>query len=194
MADAVAAEGAALLGEDLRDLEGIARRLRAWDGPQGAKMALDGAAHDWVGRRYGLPVWRLLGLDGVGPPTSFTIGIATVEETVARVRRAPGFAVLQGQGGRARRPRTAGRDPRRHRRPDADRRQRGLDVRRRRASCCPALRELGVELIEQPFPAADLDAFARLPRAARPAAGVRRRGLPGPGLGGRRSPATPTAS
>jgi L-alanine-DL-glutamate epimerase-like enolase superfamily enzyme len=160
MAGAVAAEGAALLGADLRDLEGIARRLRAWDGPQGAKMALDGAAHDWVGRRYGLPVWRLLGLDGVGPPTSFTLGIATVEDTVARVRRAPGFAAYKVKVGG---PDDLERLAAVRSVTDARLRIDGnegwtLDGVR---ELLPRLRELGVELIEQPFPAADLDAFAR---------------------------------
>ncbi|MGY1915024.1 dipeptide epimerase [Blastococcus sp. SYSU DS0973] len=160
MADAVAADGAALLGDDLRDLEGIARRLRAWDGPQGAKMALDGAAHDWVGRRYGRPVWRLLGLDGVLPPTSFTIGIATVEETVARVRCAPGFAVYKVKVGG---PDDLERLEAIRSVTDARLRIDGnegwtLDQAR---ELTPRLRELGVEMVEQPFPAADLDSFAR---------------------------------
>lgn len=160
MTDAVAADGRALLGDDLRDVEGIARRLRAWDGPQGAKMALDGAVHDWVGRRYGQPVWRLLGLDGVLPPTSFTIGIAPVEETVARVRRAPGFAVYKVKvGGPADLERLA-----------AIRSVTGARLRidgnegwtfDQARELLPRLRELGVEMVEQPFPAADLDSFAR---------------------------------
>ncbi|MGY2076273.1 MULTISPECIES: dipeptide epimerase [unclassified Blastococcus] len=160
MADAVAADGRALLGDDLRDLEGIARRLRAWDGPQGAKMALDGAVHDWVGRRYGLPVWRLLGLDGVLPPTSFTIGITTVAETAARVRRAPGFAVYKVKVGG---PEDLARLEAIRSVTDAPLRIDGnegwtLDQAR---DLLPRLRELGVEMIEQPFPAADLDSFAR---------------------------------
>ncbi|MBY3554126.1 dipeptide epimerase [Modestobacter lapidis] len=160
MAAAVEADGAALLGSDLRDLEGIARRLRAWDGPQGAKMALDGAAHDWVGRHYGLPVWRLLGLDGRQPPTSFTIGISSVEETVARVRRAPGFEVYKVKVGG---PDDLGRLAAIRAVSPARLRVDGnegwtLDGVR---ELLPRLRELGVELIEQPFPAADLDSFAR---------------------------------
>ncbi|MGY1723857.1 dipeptide epimerase [Blastococcus sp. SYSU DS0533] len=160
MADAVAADGRALLGGDLRDLEGIARRLRAWDGPQGAKMALDGAAHDWVGRRYGQPVWRLLGLDGVLPPTSFTIGMAPVEETIARVRRAPGFEVYKVKVG----------GPADLERLEAIRSITGARLRidgnegwsfEQARELLPRLRELGVEMIEQPFPAADLDSFAR---------------------------------
>lgn len=160
MAQAVTADGATLLGGDLRDLEGLARLLREWDGPQGAKMALDGAAHDWVGRRYGLPVWRLLGLARRQPPTSFTLGIATVEQTVARVRAAAGFEVYKVKVG--------GPD-------DVERLTalRGATSARLRVDgnegwtldavreLLPRLRELGVEMVEQPFPAADLDSFER---------------------------------
>ena len=160
MQQAVEADGAGLLGDDLRDLEGLSRRLAAWDGPQGAKMALDGAAHDWVGRRYGLPVWRLLGLSAGQPPTSFTIGIATVEQTLERVGRAPEVEVFKVKVG--------GLD-------DIDRLEaiRQVSTARLRVDgnegwtlelvreLLPRLRELGVEMIEQPFPAGDLDSFRR---------------------------------
>ncbi|MCZ2825661.1 MULTISPECIES: dipeptide epimerase [unclassified Modestobacter] len=160
MATAVQDHGAELLGHDLRDLEGIARRLRAWDGPQGAKMALDGAAHDWAGRHAGLPVWRMLGLDGVQPPTSFTIGISTVEETVDRVRRAPGFEVYKvkvgGPDDLARLAAIREVSPARLR-VDGNEGWTLDGVR----ELLPQLRQLGVEMIEQPFPRADLDAYAR---------------------------------
>src|SRR4051812_41853730 len=84
MAEALEAEGAALLGDDLFAREAILRRLAAWDGPQGAKMALDGALHDWLGKRVGQPLWKLLGTDRLTPPTSYTIGIDTVEGTADR--------------------------------------------------------------------------------------------------------------
>src|SRR3954452_3665743 len=41
--DALQADGAALVGEDLFAGEAISRRIATWDGPQGAKMALDAA-------------------------------------------------------------------------------------------------------------------------------------------------------
>ena len=42
----------------------------------GACAALDMALHDWMGRRLGVPVWRLFGLDRARiVPTSVTIGI-----------------------------------------------------------------------------------------------------------------------
>ena len=44
----------------------------------------------------------------------------------------------------------------------------------------PELIELGVEFVEQPFPAGDLDALPRLPRALAAPAGADRRGLPRP--------------
>src|SRR4051794_28793595 len=57
MVEALEADGDAVIGADpFAAIE----RLRGWDGPQGAKMALDGALHDWVGRRVGQPTWRLL--------------------------------------------------------------------------------------------------------------------------------------
>src|SRR3954453_10485522 len=140
------------------DLFGALERLRAWDGPQGAKMALDGALHDWIGRRAGLATWQLLGTARVTPPTSYTIGIDTVEGTADRTRRATGYEVLKIKVGGA-------SDVERLRavRAETDARLRidgnegwTLDPAR---ELTPELIELGVEFVEQPFPAGDLDAF-----------------------------------
>ena len=49
----------------------------------------------------GLPVWRLLGAEGGTPPTSYTIGIDTVEGTADRTRRAAGYEVLKVKVGGA---------------------------------------------------------------------------------------------
>ncbi len=165
MLDAIEADGPALLGDDPWALERICAGLGAWDGPQGAKMALDGALHDWVGKRAGLPLWRLLGLDAVTPETSFTIGIDSVEGTRSRVARAGGFAALKVKlGGAA----------------DLERLEavRETTDARIRVDCnegwtldtacelLPRLIELGVEFIEQPFPAGDrasFDAYRALP-------------------------------
>ena len=46
-------------------------------------------------------------------------------------------------------------------------RKRGLDAWNPRASCCPRSRELGVELIEQPLLAADVEGLRAL-REVRP--------------------------
>lgn len=158
MAAAIEADAASLLGADPWALERISARLRDWDGPQGAKMALDGALHDWLGKRVGQPVWRLLGLDAVTPETSFTIGIDTVDGTRSRVERAGGFAVLKVKvGGTA----------------DLERLEAvraATDVRLRidanegwtvaeAQDLLPRLLELGVEFVEQPFPARDRTSF-----------------------------------
>jgi L-alanine-DL-glutamate epimerase-like enolase superfamily enzyme len=156
--DALEAEGEALLGDDLFALEAISRRLADWDGPQGAKMALDGALHDWLGRRVGQPLRHLLGTDRLTPPTSYTIGIDSIEGTADRARRASGFAVLKVKVGgpgdlerlRAVRAQSAARI-----RIDGNEGW-NLDTAR---ELTPELLALGVEFVEQPFPAADLDAF-----------------------------------
>ena len=128
---AIEADGLDLLGDDLFAGEAISARLAAWDGPQGAKMALDGLVHDWLGKRLGQPLWRVLGTDRVTPPTSYTIGIDSVEGTAGKVRRAPGYAVYKikvgGPGDLERLRAVRARD----RRSVADRRQRGLGPRDR---------------------------------------------------------------
>jgi L-alanine-DL-glutamate epimerase-like enolase superfamily enzyme len=156
--DAAAAEGAALLGDDLYAVERISARLAAWDGPQGAKMALDGVLHDWLGKAMGQPVWRLLGTDRVTPPTSFTLGIDTVDGTRDRVARATGFEVLKIKvGGPSDLERLevirAGTDARL--RIDGNQ---GWDLDTA-VELTPRLIEMGVEFVEQPFPVGDRDAF-----------------------------------
>ncbi len=55
--------------------------------PSSAQAALDMALHDWLGKRAGLPLWQLWGLDCDRiVPTSVTIGINTLEAARARVR------------------------------------------------------------------------------------------------------------
>ncbi len=164
--DALEAEGEALLGGDLFELERVSARIGEWDGPQGAKMALDGALHDWLGRRVGEPLRHLLGTSKLTPPTSYTIGIDTVEGTADRARRATGFEVLKVKVGgpgdlerlRAVRAQSAARI-----RIDGNE---GWDLDTAR-ELTPELIELGVEFVEQPFPAGDLAAFHAY-RALRP--------------------------
>jgi L-alanine-DL-glutamate epimerase-like enolase superfamily enzyme len=155
IAEALEAEGVAVIGDDPFS---AVERVRQWDGPQGAKMALDGALHDWVGRRAGLPTWKLLGTARVTPPTSYTIGIDTVAGTADRTRRATGFEVLKIKVGgpsdverlRAVRAETTARL-----RIDGNE---GWTLETAR-ELTPELLELGVEFVEQPFPAGDLDSF-----------------------------------
>ena len=132
------------------------------DGDAAGRAALDAALHDWLGRRLGVPVWRLLGLDRAGAPvTSFTIGIDSLEGTRDRTRRASGYAALKVKVGGA-------EDLARL---EAVRAESGAALRvdanegwtlETARELLPALVELGVELVEQPFPAADLESFRAL--------------------------------
>jgi L-alanine-DL-glutamate epimerase-like enolase superfamily enzyme len=80
---------------DLRAYAGAAARV-AVAGQRAAQAALDMALHDLAARRLGVPVYELLGLDGrQAPPTSFTIGLDTPEIVAAKVREAAAFAVLK---------------------------------------------------------------------------------------------------
>lgn len=70
--------------------------FRRLEGQYAARAALDIALHDWVGKRLGIPVYRLLGLDPAEAPlTTFSIGIDTPELTRQKVREAAAFPVLK---------------------------------------------------------------------------------------------------
>jgi L-alanine-DL-glutamate epimerase-like enolase superfamily enzyme len=154
-----------LLGDDPFALEDIEARLRRHPGEMAAKAALDAALHDLIGKLAGQPTWRLLGLRRRTPETSFTIGIDTVEGTEERVNEAvaAGFRRLKIKlGGPEDVPRL-----------DVIRRATDLPLRvdanegwtlETARELLPLLERLGVELVEQPFPAADLDAFTGLRR------------------------------
>ena len=70
---------------------------------RGAMCALDLALHDWAGKRLGIPVYQLLGLDpGKAKQTSFTIGIDDLETMVKKAREALHMPILKvklGSGG-----------------------------------------------------------------------------------------------
>jgi L-alanine-DL-glutamate epimerase-like enolase superfamily enzyme len=135
--------------------------MRPLDGDAAGRSALDAALHDWVGRRLGVPVWRLLGLSRRAPVTSYTLGIDTLEGTRDRARRAARFRALKVKVGGAddlARLEAIRAESDAPLRVDANE---GWTLEEAR-SLVPALVELGVELIEQPFGAADLESFRAL--------------------------------
>ena len=117
-----------------------------------AKCALDIALHDFAGKVLGQPVHEVLGLSDALPPTDFTIGIDEPAIVAQRARRAADFPALKIKVGgptdlatlRAVREVFAGPI-----RVDANTGWTRADAE----SLLPALVDLGVELIEQPFPA-----------------------------------------
>jgi len=121
-----------------------------WNGA--AKCALDIALHDLAGKVLGIPVHELIGLPADIPPTDFTIGIDEPAIVAERAARAADFPALKIKCGgpqdletlRAVREVFAGPI-----RVDANTAWTRADAE----ALLPALVDLGVELIEQPFPA-----------------------------------------
>ncbi len=121
-----------------------------WNG--GAKCALDIALHDFAGKVLGIPVHELIGLPAEIPPTDFTIGIDEPGVVAERAARAADFPALKIKCGgpqdlatlRAVREVFAGPI-----RVDANTGWTRDDAER----LLPEIVALGVELIEQPFPA-----------------------------------------
>jgi L-Ala-D/L-Glu epimerase len=150
-----------LVGDDPFALETIEERLEDMDGMAAAKAALDAALHDWIGKRLGVPLWRLLGLSPEAPDTSFTISIDSIEGTRERVRRAREFRVLKVKVGGAddlERLEAVREESDAVVRVDANEGW-TLDSAR---ELMPELIRLGVEFVEQPFPAEDIDSFTAL--------------------------------
>jgi L-alanine-DL-glutamate epimerase-like enolase superfamily enzyme len=147
------------LGDDPFALEEVMQRLPAEQ--FAARAAIDAALHDLCGKLVGEPVWRLLGLERSGPPTSWTIGLGDPDEMAQKAER----AVASGRFKRLKL-KIGGRD--------------GLDVERVRAveavsnvplqvdvneywtldealDVLPQLDDLGVEYCEQPLRRGDDD-------------------------------------
>jgi L-alanine-DL-glutamate epimerase-like enolase superfamily enzyme len=165
------AEGVAgELGDDPFALDEVLGRLPAEQ--YAARAAIDAALHDLCGKLAGEPVWRFLGLERRGPPTSWTIGLETPDvmaEKAAAAQKSGLFQRLKLKLG-------AGD---------------GLDVERVRAvrevadlplqvdaneawsldealETLPHLAALGVEYCEQPLPAGDQGGAALKKQAAIP--------------------------
>jgi len=78
-------------------LESIEAHLnRVLRGNASAKSAVSSALHDLLGKRLGLPVYRIWGLDAAtAPQSSFTIAIAENHELEQRVREAREYPILK---------------------------------------------------------------------------------------------------
>ena len=64
--------------------------------PPAQRCGLDVALHDCIAKDIDRPLWRLLGLDPARTPlTSFTIGIATLDEMLAKVREVGDHPVIK---------------------------------------------------------------------------------------------------
>ncbi len=121
-----------------------------WNGA--AKCALDIALHDFAGKVLGIPVHELIGLPPEIPPTDFTIGIDEPAIVAQRAARAAEFPALKIKCGgpqdleTLRAVREVFTGPIRI---DANTGWTRDDAER----LLPEIVDLGIELIEQPFPA-----------------------------------------
>ena len=140
--------------EDLEVEMGKALRLNA-----SAKSAISAAAHDLVGKRLGVPLHRMWGLDrGKAPLSSFTIGIPPTEaELERRVEEAAEFPILKVKLGSdrdadiIRAVRTAA--PTKTLRVDAN----AAWTPKHALRMIELLMDYEVEFVEQPLPAHDLE-------------------------------------
>ena len=132
----------------------VAAARAAVPGEAAAEAALDMALHDLAGKRLGAPLYELLGLDPKATPqTSFTIGLDTPDVVVRKVREAADYPILKVKMGSDddREVLTAVRDTTdRPIRVDANEGWTPAEALAR----LEWLHSLGVELVEQPLPAA----------------------------------------
>ena len=133
-------------------------------GEPAAEAAIDMALRDLAGKRLGAPLWELLGIDPrPTPPTSFTIGLDTPEVVARKVREAGDFEILKIKLGsdEDRAVLEAVRDVTdRPVRVDANEGWTLEEARER----LEWLAGMGVELVEQPLPADQLDESRELRR------------------------------
>ncbi|WP_433528346.1 enolase C-terminal domain-like protein [Micromonospora sp. CA-263727] len=158
---AVEAQGREVLGSDLSDPGRVLDRVAEWAAPVGARMALDGAVHDWIGRSAGVPTWQLLGVPRTFvKPTGYTIGIGSVAQSLTAVAAAPpvGAYKMKVRGAedidRLVAVRAVTNLPIRI---DANE---AWDFETAR-DLTPRLRGLDIQLVEQPFPRETVDAYLR---------------------------------
>jgi L-alanine-DL-glutamate epimerase-like enolase superfamily enzyme len=158
------------LGDDPFALDEVMGRLP----PEqfAARSAIDAALHDLCGKIVGEPVWRFLGLERLGPPTSWTIGLAAPDEMAAKAAQAHA-------SGRFRRLKLklGGGDGRDVERVSAVREVTDVPLQvdvneywslEEALDSLPRLAELGVEYCEQPLPAGDPGGAALEQAAALP--------------------------
>jgi L-alanine-DL-glutamate epimerase-like enolase superfamily enzyme len=141
-------------------LEALERSLaKAISFNASARAAVSAALHDLAGKRLGVPLHRMLGLDpAASPPTSFTLAIPPDESTLReRVREAAGYPVLKIKLGSTWDERIVRivreMEPGKVLRVDAN----AAWTPKHALRMIPFLQDLGVEFVEQPLPGHDVE-------------------------------------
>ena len=163
-----------LVGRDVETLPGLVREhARRAAAEPAARAAVDAALHDLLAQRLGVPLVEMLGRAHDALPTSITIGIKDVHETLAEAEEyvGRGFAILKVKTGRSleedverlRRLRETYPPGPVRIRADANQGYTPAET----ARYFRETRDLEIEFLEQPVPAADVDAMRAMPEADR---------------------------
>jgi L-Ala-D/L-Glu epimerase len=127
-------------------------------GDASAKASIDIAIYDWIGKKLKVPLWKLWGLDkNKSLYTSFTIGIDKPDVVEKKVREAEEFKILKikvGTDSDKEMMDTIRRVTKKPIRVDANEGWKTKEVALERIKW---LQGEGVEFIEQPMPAAQID-------------------------------------
>lgn len=136
----------------------MAEVFRRIEGQYAAKAALDIALMDWVGQKLGVPLYRYFGLDARDTPlTTFSIGIDTPEITRQKVRDAEAFPILKIKVGLDTDEATMEAVRSVTRKPLHVDANEGWKDREEAARKINWLESQGVQMVEQPLPAAMLE-------------------------------------
>ncbi|HUQ99101.1 MAG TPA: dipeptide epimerase [Gemmatimonadaceae bacterium] len=135
-----------------------AHLTRVLRGNASARSAISSALHDLLGKRLGLPVHRLWGLDAsTAPQSSFTIAITENSELEKRVGEAKDYPILKIKLGTDRDMEIVriirGAAPQKHLKVDAN----AAWTPKHAVRMSEFLAEQGVEMLEQPVPANDIE-------------------------------------
>jgi L-alanine-DL-glutamate epimerase-like enolase superfamily enzyme len=159
---------ATVLPDNSAHLEDAEARFElALHGNNAARAALSAALHDLAGKRLGVPVHRLWGLDPARCPIStFTIGIDTPERIRMKVKEAEQYPVLKVKLGTADDRAILGAIR------EVTSKELRVDAncgwtRKQTIAMLPVLQEFGVTILEQPLEPEDLDGLAEVTRQAR---------------------------
>ncbi len=131
---------------------------RVLRGNASAKSAISAALHDLVGKKLGLPVYRMWGLDASPTPqSSFTIAIAENDELERRVAEAREYPILKIKLGTDRDTEIVrivrNAAPQKRLRVDAN----AAWTAKHAVRMSDYLHDNGVEMLEQPVPANDIE-------------------------------------
>jgi L-alanine-DL-glutamate epimerase-like enolase superfamily enzyme len=150
------AQAGPLLGDDPFQLEDILARLPRTSAA--GRAAIDVALHDLVGKRLGVPLFKLFGLNPARiPETSFTVAIDKPDLMAARARESgmPIIKVKLGAGDDVAIVRAIRHATNARLRVDAN----AGWTREQAADIIPRLAEYDVEFVEQPLARHDIEGF-----------------------------------